>query len=574
MQEKNRKTQSKPAKRPFAFSLQEQKSGQWRLSWVPQARAVSIAVHLHRGGAWGGPGTDTSLTAPILGLEQRPASHQYQISWPEKMIVRAEKVSDFHILPSSTKQQSEITQNLILRANGSQPKIEMIIHGRESDVKATVVTALSIDEEYSSIRTLIEYDVRFAPLDTFRFSVPPGIGQDLRIEGNGIRERILNSDAGSDEWTIVTQDQVSGDFRLNLTWKWENSDLKSKIQAPQVQALDVTSQRGYVLLEGSETLRLNTQTENLSEADASELPDLPWEGDSRILAVYRYVTLPYTLSVQAEKFQTEPALKALVTNAELVTAIAQSGDRFTLARYTVVPTSARQFFEIQLPTGAELWSTLLNGEGVKPSRRKTDGQAEMLLVPLPSLISSGKEYVVQFLYREKSEQLAELNQLDFAGPNLPIPLNQTSWDIYLPKEFEYLSYGGSMLDTSSGFEPLARYFRAAHYPNRILFMNIGLFGILMLTLMMLVALKIAANPKRAFQLANTPFGKKITQPPPLPGGAEPTIDKKQSGCMSSLVSLLIVGAIIMILAAIAVPPALSPPLPFQIPRRATRCSES
>ena len=509
--------------RSVPFSLQEQGGGRWRVAWDPSGLALQVVFTLHRIGAWGAPGATAELALPFAVFEgARPSRYVMEAAWPGEMDVRARGLSGLAVQPTElslggaasekdhndnkdnndnkddkdskdnenprslslsalstqhsalSSQRSALSSQrsaLSLRASSAAPKGLLEIRGRESDVQATVVTTISVAEDRATVRALIAYQVRFAPAGVFRFTLPAGTGRNVRIDAPGIRETNLEPSADGDTWTVTSQEGVLGRFEVQVGWPLEARPGRDPIVAPEVRIPGVTSQRGFVILEGSETLRLNTETKNLAEADRAELPDLPWTSTSRLLAVYRYIEPRYLLRIQAEKFKPEPALTALVRKAELSTTLAPSGERFTRAHYTVTPTSDRQFFELQLPKDAKIWSVLVNGEGAKPARRSDAGVGEITLIPLPAAAAAGTDYSVTVIYQEQGKPLKDTGRLEFQGPNLATPINQTLWNLNLPLGFTYLSFAGSDGRAFNVHQPTARFFRSAHYPNRIIIMD-------------------------------------------------------------------------------------------------------
>ncbi|MFH0793344.1 MAG: hypothetical protein V2A74_04860, partial [bacterium] len=336
------------------FALQQEKEGQWRVTWIWQGPPNTIKLTLHRGGAWGAPGVESPLALPVIEVDwPRPTQYEFSILWPEDLDVRMAELSDLAVVPTGELAQPDAGAKLGARVVGEAASGTLLIKGRESDVQATVVTALSLWEDRATVKSLISYAVRFAPINTFRFVLPAGTGSAVRIDGEGVRETTLHSSERGDEWTVVTQDSISGAFALTLEWALAAKPAKEAIRAPEIRADGVTAQRGFLILEGSETLRLTTEARNLAETDLSEVPTLPWKHENRVLAAYRYVAPPYMLEVKAEKFKAESPVEAIAREAALTTTVGRDGVRLTQAVYSVAPMSDRQFFEVRLPEGAQ-----------------------------------------------------------------------------------------------------------------------------------------------------------------------------------------------------------------------------
>lgn len=565
------------------YSLIQQDHGWWRIGWSAATPAEEIRLDLHKAGVWGEPGTTTPVSIPILYLPPpRPAAFSMAVNWIDSLDVRISGLTELSVdsgqepgqepqlnaPPASPSQgaapQQQIAQTaavpgmapqaaakLSLTAAGPSPGGTLVIMGREPDVKSTVVTVLSVGEDRTTVHALISYDVRFAPASTFRFVLPKGTGSQVRINEENLRENFMRSTPEGDEWTVVTQNGIIGPFAVSLEWPIKADVTTGAVDAPEIRVTGVSSQRGYVVLEGSEVLRLQYETSrNLSEADAGELPPLPWTRENRVLAVYRYVEPPYLLSVKSEKFQPEKRLQGLIREATLTSTFSADGDRLTRADYTLMSSGDRQFLEVELPPGASVWSVLVNGEGVKPGRQAQVGRAKTrVLVPLPKEKSA--DIVVSLLYFERAASMADNRRLNVFGPEIPVsvPVNKTVWTVNLPSSFEYLSYGGTLKNATAVREPVVSFLRSAYYPEKLVFTDTSVRFIFVVTLVIVIivlAVTMSRNRNTSPPEDGSP-GSESSAPPPFP----PPPKEPRTGFR--LIELLIVIVIVMILSAISVP---------------------
>lgn len=513
------------------LTIQQHDSRLWRVSWDPAYPVDLLRLSLHRAGAWGAPGKTAVIALPLIGLDgPRPTSHEMSVRWPASIDVQPVNLQGVKIAPSPAGVSNANAEpvNLTLRVNAPNPSGNLSISGREPSIRATVVTTLAIEEDRPHLHALINYDVSLAPTHTFRVLLPPGSGNAIRIQNGAIRESTMRPTAQGDEWTIVTQHDVLGRYALQLDWSLESS--KTGIEAPQIRIPGVASQEGFIVLEGSETLRLAIETANLVETDMSEVPPLPWPRRNRTLAAFRYVAPPFSLRVKAEKFTPEPAPAGLVQEARLVTTVSAGGQRLTEASYTYAPRGDSQYFDARMPAGASVWAVRVNNQGVHPSRR-ADSAGQWLMVPLDSALAPAASATprVSILYSEEGSSLAAGTRLALDAPKLKEPILRTQWDLNLPPQFEYLTYGGTMINTTQTRVPFANYMRTAYYPRRILFPDMGIWVIVILTIIGVAGVFLIRHAMRR--------GKQ--KKPVLPFGR--------------LAELLIVIAIIAILAAIATP---------------------
>lgn len=513
-----------------------------RLRWPHAEIPEKLEFALHRSGPWGSGESEVALDLPFAAFPQvRPMPHELLVTWPDSLDVRITSTSVVKVVPTSeaVADDKDSPARLATRVVGDSPSGTIGIRARQPDVRATVVSALSIAEDRATLRALFIYEMRVAPSDTFKFMLPAGIGQAVRITGEGIRDRILDATPAGDAWTITTQQPVADAFALTAEWTVSDKPLGAPIVAPEVRAMNVGAQRGFVLLEGSETLALAEETRNLAEADQAELPTLPWSSITRVLSVYRYVEPPYLLRVNARKYDPEQSVAGLVSEATLRTTFAASGDRFTRVQYTLLPTAQSQFLELTLPPKATIWSVLVNGDGVRPARRAGEKQSP-LLIPLPPAAESG-QVSVEALYREARETMRGSTRLAAAGPQVNVPINNTVWYVNLPSDFEYLDYGGTLVNTTAVRLPLANFLRTAYYPERFVFTETPTRVITIATVVIFFFLIILASALRT--KARTPVAQPVAEKP---------APRQRVGC-GLMWEMLIIMGIVAVLAAIAVP---------------------
>ena len=525
---------------PVRFALSRKDQTTWRVDGEYGRFPDHLRFTLHRSGSWGAPGTSTELPIPVVLFEgPRPSKYEINVSWPEGLNVRTAHLDGLSVKPGiiflSQAREPGRQASTLLRALSSDPKGVLAIEGRDADIRATCVTTLSIGEDRTLVRVLLLYEVRTAPANSFPFILPKGTDKNVRIEGDGIRETIHKTTKRGEEWVIVTQNNILGPFQATLEWPLEIEP----VTAPEIVIPNVTSRNGFIVLEGSETMRLRVTAKNLAETDYSELPPIPWKSEKRRLAVYRFVEPPYTLQVDTEKFQAEPLLEGLAKQAELTSFITPEGERYTQAIYTLLPLAGRQFFEVNLPENATLWSVLVDQKGVKPAKGKSATGGEILLIPLPSSGGRTRDVSIKLLYKETDDPLERSSRLRFSSPELSVPVNRTIWNLNLPPGFEYLSFKGGLLPTTAVREPVMRFLRTAYYPDRILFEDMTLGWIIFLGMIAGVIALAAVKGKRGRKKEKRAVRKK-----------KPAL---KTGCTITLIELLIVMAVIAILAAIAVP---------------------
>ena len=86
------------------------------------------------------------------------------------------------------------------------------------------------------------------------------------------------------------------------------------------------------------------------------------------MLAYRYLRPGYKLNLTAQRFDEAEVLQALVDTVRLTSVVSEDGQMMTEMALQV-RNNARQYLEITLPPGAEVWCAFVAGQPVRPSRR-------------------------------------------------------------------------------------------------------------------------------------------------------------------------------------------------------------
>ena len=179
------------------------------------------------------------------------------------------------------------------------------------------------------------------------------------------------------------------------------------------------------------------EAKHVTEIDTIELPQLPDLPANRLLAAFRIgtatgaagaeeenVNLPQ-ISLVATAHSPYELAGAIVTQADLVTLLGPPGETTAATDATFhVANAALQFFRVQLPAGATLWSIRLNGQVIKPSR-DTEGH---YLVPLPAA-RQANSCDIRVVYADKAVW-SDRGRVTVATPILPdAQISRATWKL-------------------------------------------------------------------------------------------------------------------------------------------------
>jgi hypothetical protein len=314
-------------------------------------------------------------------------------------------------------------------------KLELSLEKIDSWVRAEIAQVISISDNLLNGSAIIRYDIQNAPVREFLFKIPAAY-TNIEFNCPNIRRR----DHTNDGWSVELQNAVHGQFVLTVTWE-EPVDLKTNtLDLPGVRALGVERESGFVVVRGKADLQITEKTTGaeLTKIDAAELPAWIGSSDGPVLA-WRYVHPGYELTVEAKRFADAAVLQALADQVRLTSVVAQDGQAMTVMTLAV-RNNGLQHLEVELPPGSTVWSAFVGGEAVRPALSKGK-----LLLPLETgATDAGAPVPIEVTYIGSEKFPKGRGEVNLISPRLGVPLNNVRWDLYLPPDYDYSQFAGSM----------------------------------------------------------------------------------------------------------------------------------
>jgi hypothetical protein len=173
--------------------------------------------------------------------------------------------------------------------------------------------------------------------------------------------------------------------------------------------------------------------------------------------VYRYLRPGYKLALEARRFDEAEVLQGLIDNARLATVVADDGQMMTELSLSI-RNNGRQHLEIELPERTTVWSAFVAGEPVRPSKR--EGK---LLLPLERDIASDAPITIELTFIGQDKFPKTRGAVSLASPKFDLPLKNARWDLYLPPDYDYSRFEGSMNRTSDATLPVEQVYSLSEY---------------------------------------------------------------------------------------------------------------
>jgi hypothetical protein len=306
----------------------------------------------------------------------------------------------------------------------------------EAWVRAEVLNTVTLGETLVSGRSEVRFEIVNAPTKELRIKAPATY-RNVELSGANIRRKDHNEQTG--EWRVELQNKVRGSYVLTVTWEQPWDVAAGGLEVAGVEALGVERETGAVAIHAPARLRVATQatTADLLKVDPSELPE--WGSRSAIppVVAYRYLRPGFKLGLRVQRFEEAAVLQALVDNARLTTVVAEDGQMMTELALAI-RNHGRQYLELTLPAGAQVWSAFVAGQPVRPTTR-----AGKVLLPLERSADDAP-VAVEVTYVGEGTFPRRRGAVRLEAPALDVPLKNARWDLYVPPDYRYGSFAGTM----------------------------------------------------------------------------------------------------------------------------------
>jgi prepilin-type processing-associated H-X9-DG protein len=301
-------------------------------------------------------------------------------------------------------------------------------------VRAEIINTFMLTETLVNGRALVRYDIANAPVKELRVRLPAAF-TNVEITGTNIRRREQDGDV----WRVELQSPVRGSYMLTVTWDEPGAKKNRPLELTGISADGVERETGLLVISAKAPLQVSeSNATDLQRVDAGDFPDWAGNPDNAMAMAYRYVRPGYKLALDVRRFAEAEVLQALVDSAQFTSVVADDGQMMTEMSLSV-RNNGRQFLEVALPAGANVWSAFVAGQPVRPSLR--DGK---LLLPIQQSSADDGVVAVELTYAGTNTFPRGQGNIGFASPQFDVPLKNGRWEVYLPPDYNYRDFSGTM----------------------------------------------------------------------------------------------------------------------------------
>lgn len=324
-------------------------------------------------------------------------------------------------------------------------------------IYADAMNLLSIDDGVIRVTSRFKVNIIQNPVNQLSINVPSGysvlyVNDETGQEIHGWYARMDN---GNELVTIPLDGDVEGIVLFTVVAEKLFAE-KDEIMFPGFSVVDAIRHTGYI---GAEKLSsVEAQISYIENIDRIDVLDLPRElvalSTRPILFGLKYSQQPFIAKVAITKHEELPVVHTVIDNANVVTVFLKDGKVISRVVYSIQNTE-KQFLELTLPKGAEIWSLYVDGERQVPARNE-DGT---FMIPLArSQVHNGtvSSFTVELLYYQKGQAFTMVGNGRIYFPRVDVVISKMLWSCYFPVDYQFIGFGGNVEKEiiASGINPL------------------------------------------------------------------------------------------------------------------------
>lgn len=282
------------------------------------------------------------------------------------------------------------------------------------------------------------YQIENAGLKRFRIKLPAG-AEAPEFSGRDIAS---TAKLENNVWEIELHRKTGKDYRLKFRYRLQNAAGKNKLSISPAKALDTEMQTGYlaILGNGTEQIKLSGIDGEAVSFDPRKIPSSFRAGQlSGAVICLRTVGNDYKVDLDVLRHEIAKTLKAEVESVDMKTVVSAEGRAIT-SLAIIIANGNETFLKMGLPPKSSVWNVFIDEQPVSLARAKT-GE---LLIPLKQSLSGKRRQTLSLLYSVKPDSSWKSSLQNYIGPSFDLPLKNISWCLFLPPEFSYSGFGGTL----------------------------------------------------------------------------------------------------------------------------------
>jgi hypothetical protein len=311
---------------------------------------------------------------------------------------------------------------------------------------AESLNLLSVEEGAIDVFSVIRYTILYGATKDFQVLVPPGMTV-VSADGEGAfhytLEKVEQGTLVRGETAFPIRNAYEISLRLHRDLPRGLGGTSQDFWAPLPRSQGVERESGWLGVEVPGELKLETdQPTDVFPVDVRQLPpEMVESAVSPILRAFRYHSAKAGVHLIATRLPEKDPTSASIDRVRAFTVVSAEGRVLTDLRITL-RNRLRHSLTLTPPAGAQVLSTLLDGQPVKPSRDESGK------ITLPLLRSSGsgrlQPFTLQVVLEQAGPPLGWFGAPSLSLPAVDLPSSSLAWTVFVPALNQYSSLQGDV----------------------------------------------------------------------------------------------------------------------------------
>ena len=353
-------------------------------------------------------------------------------------------------------QQQRTLARLAISADAADFSGSITLARKSSRVRCRTISNSRVTRRAFEDTILLDYSIEDAGIRELSFLLPANL-QNASIDAPLVRTRTIEpvDDGNRVRVHFELQDEVIGQYRVLIEDDRLLTSEGHSVPIPILETGEATEQfvslesagRDEVLVESTMELRALSEQQSQWKALASVLG----QGVTQAYVVNRNAESP-SLVIRTNDRVAVETVGARIALAETMLMVDESG-AFRGTQTYQINNRTEQYLEISLPANAQLWTSEVAHEPVKPFQ----GAGGNIRIPLVKTAEGESDYEVVLKYGGRIQEIKSFETISFPFiETINIQAEESQVSLHLPESFRWFDFGGSMSEVKSDREFVAQ----------------------------------------------------------------------------------------------------------------------
>lgn len=308
---------------------------------------------------------------------------------------------------------------------------------------AEVHHLVSIEDDALKTNSEILLNILHSEVESVQLLVPDNLNI-LSVSGEGVGEWQDNSQQDGRILHIPFTYSKQGHMSIIIVTETPFADGQLSTTFQGIQLLNAVRETGFVGIELNTSAEVNvSESFNLEKIPIQKLPQRLYDKSKKPMILgFKYLKHPYHFILGIEKHEKIAVPVATVESANTVTLFTEDGKIVHRLVYQV-RNSAKQFFVLQLPEKADVWSVFVSNEPVECSLNN-EGHLLIPLIRSQSVNNQLNAFSVEVILCVVQDPFQTVKTLEVELPCTDLLVSQILWSVYLPNDYAYWNFKSTL----------------------------------------------------------------------------------------------------------------------------------